>query len=45
VDWTVNPHLTLSAVGAYALPDDGAKERFGDDEDWTALMMMASIRY
>jgi hypothetical protein len=45
VDWTVNKHLTLSWVGAYALPKDGAEERFGDDETWKAMMVMASIRY
>jgi len=44
-DWTVTKHLTLSLVGAYAIPDDGAKERFGDDEDWKAGMMMASVRF
>jgi hypothetical protein len=45
VDWTVNPHLSLSWVGAYATPDDGAKQRFGDDQDWKAMMVWASIRY
>lgn len=45
VDWTATPHLTLSLVGAYALPDDGAKQRFGDDENWTAGMVMATVRY
>jgi hypothetical protein len=45
VDWTVNKHLTLSWVGAYAFPDSGAEERFGDDETWKAMMVMASIRY
>jgi hypothetical protein len=45
VDWTVNKHLSLSLVGAYALPDDGAKQRLGDDENWTAGMVMACVRY
>ncbi|WP_448874532.1 hypothetical protein [Desulfobulbus propionicus] len=45
VDWTVNPHLSLSWVGAYATPDNGAKQRFGDDQDWKAMMVWASIRY
>ncbi|MGD9947900.1 MAG: hypothetical protein AB7U29_05400 [Desulfobulbus sp.] len=45
VDWKVNKHLTLYWVGAYAIPDSGAKERFGDDEDWKAMMVWASIRY
>ncbi|MDD2468124.1 MAG: hypothetical protein PHI97_29450 [Desulfobulbus sp.] len=45
VDWTVNNHLSLSWVGAYAIPDSGAKQRFGDDEDWKAMMFWASIRY
>jgi hypothetical protein len=45
VDWSINKHLSLSWVGALALPDDGARQRFGDDADWKAMMMMASIRY
>ncbi len=45
VDWSVSKHLTLSWVGAIALPKDGAKERFGDDETWKAMMVMASVRY
>lgn len=45
VDWSVNRHLTLSWVGAIALPKDGAKERFHDDESWKAMMVMASVRY
>lgn len=45
VDWTVTKHLTLSLVGAYAVPDDGAEQRFGDDQNWTAGMVMATVRY
>ncbi len=45
VDWTVNKHLSLYWVGAYSIPDSGAKERFGDDQDWKTMMVWASIRY
>jgi hypothetical protein len=44
-DWTVNKHLLISLVGAYAVPDDGAKELYAGDEEWTAMMLMASVRY
>lgn len=45
IDWTVTKHLTLSMVGAYAVPGDGAEQRFGDDQNWTAGMVMATVRY
>ena len=45
VDWTVNDHLSLYWVGAYSTPDAGAEQRFGDDEDWKAMMVWMSIRY
>lgn len=45
LDFSANKHLTLSWVGAIALPKDGAEERFGDDETWKAMMVMASLRY
>ena len=44
-DWSVTPHLSLSLVGALAIPGDGATEYFGDDENWTAGMVMATVRY
>jgi len=45
VDWTVNEHLSLYWVGAYAIPDSGAEQRFGDDQDWKATMVWLSLRY
>ncbi|WP_028318978.1 hypothetical protein [Desulfobulbus elongatus] len=44
-DWTVGRHLTLSLVGALAVPGDGATARFGGDDNWTATMVMATVRY
>ncbi|MDR2550416.1 MAG: alginate export family protein [Desulfobulbus sp.] len=44
-DWAVNSHLTLSLVGALAIPADGATARLGGDENWTATMFLATIRY
>jgi len=44
-DWTVTPHLTLSLVGALAIPGDGATAYLGGDDHWTATMVMATVRY
>ncbi|MCL2458094.1 MAG: alginate export family protein [Desulfobulbus sp.] len=44
-DWTVNSHLSLSLVGALAIPASGATARLGGDENWTATMVMATVRY
>jgi hypothetical protein len=44
-DWTITPNLSLSLVGALAIPGEAAKQYFGDDENWTAGMVMATVRY
>jgi len=44
-DWTVNSHLSLSLVGALAIPAAGAIARLGGNENWTATMVLATVRY
>ncbi|WP_306546335.1 alginate export family protein [Desulfobulbus sp.] len=44
VDWTVNPHLSVSVVGAIADPDDAAAEIFGDDT-WSYMMLFGCIKF
>ncbi|MCL1979906.1 MAG: alginate export family protein [Proteobacteria bacterium] len=44
-DWVVNDHLTLSLVGALAVPASGAIARLGGDENWTATMVIVTVRY
>ena len=44
-DWTVNSHLSFSLVGALAIPASGAIARLGGDKNWTATMVMATVRY
>ncbi|MCL2789084.1 MAG: alginate export family protein [Desulfobulbus sp.] len=44
-DWTVNRHLTVSLVGALAVPGSGAIARLGGDSNWTATMVMITVRY
>jgi hypothetical protein len=45
VDWTVNDSFALSLVGAYASPDDGAKEFSGGDDDWSYGMVYATYSF
>jgi len=45
VDWAVNDHLSFSVVGAYADPDDAAKEQTGGDKGWSYMMMYGSIKF
>jgi hypothetical protein len=45
VDWTVNDSFALSLVGAYASPDDGAKEFSGGDDDWSYGMAYATYTF
>lgn len=45
-DWTINPRLSLSAIYAVAVPDDGADERFMDNDDTAQLFeIFASYRF
>jgi hypothetical protein len=39
IDWTVNDAFAVSLVGGIAMPDDGAKEYSGGDDDWSYGMM------
>jgi uncharacterized protein YciU (UPF0263 family) len=45
VDWTVNDAFALSVVGAYAKPDDAAKEYTGGDDDWSYGMLYATYSF
>ena len=45
VDWTVNKHFTLSLVTAYALPDDGAKQQLGGDNNWAYMMLYGCVKF
>ena len=45
VDWSVNDHLSLSLVGAYAMPDDAATEHTGGDNDWSYVMLYGSLKF
>jgi hypothetical protein len=45
VDWTVNDSFALSVVGAYAKPDDAAKEYTGGDDDWSYGMAYATYTF
>ena len=44
-DWAATDYLTLSLVGAYATPDDGATQLHGGDEDWTSMMLYGCVRF
>jgi len=44
-DWTVNRHLTVSLLGALAIPGSGATALLGGDANWTATMVMVTVRY
>jgi hypothetical protein len=45
VDWSVNDHLSFSVVGAYANPDDGAKEQTGGNDGWSYMMLYGSVKF
>ncbi|MBV5317631.1 MAG: alginate export family protein [Desulfobulbaceae bacterium] len=45
IDWAVNPHLTLSLVGAYALPDEGAVQHTGGNENWSYMMLAGCVKF
>ena len=45
IDWTVNEHLSLSLVGAYAIPDDAATEHTGGDDDWSYVMLYGCVKF
>ena len=45
VDWTVNPHLSISVVGAIADPDDAATEYTGGDDTWSYMMLFGCIKF
>jgi len=45
VDWTYNDHLLFSFVGAYAWPDDGAKQQTGGNNDWAYMMLYTKISF
>jgi len=45
VDWTVNDHLSFSAVGAYADPDDAAREQTGGNDSWSYMMLYGSVKF
>jgi hypothetical protein len=43
-DYTLDDAVSLSAVGAVAIPDDGATQYTGD-EDWYYAMLYARVAY
>ena len=45
IDWAVNPHLTLTLVGALALPGDAAVQHTGGDDDWSYLMLYGCVKF
>jgi hypothetical protein len=45
IDWTANDSFAMSLVGAYAKPDDGAKEFSGGDDDWSYGMLYATYSF
>jgi hypothetical protein len=45
VDYTYNDHLSFSAVGAWATPDDAAKQSTGGNDDWYYGMLYTSISF
>ena len=45
VDWTVNDSFAMSVVGAYAKPDDAAKEYTGGNDDWSYGMVYATYSF
>lgn len=45
LDWQVNKHWLVSAVGAYAHPNDGAMEYTGGDDGWSYLMIWGGVTF
>ncbi len=45
IDWTYNNHLSFSLVGAYASPDDAAKQQTNGDDDWSYMMLYTKISF
>ncbi len=45
VDWYPKDWLSLSLVGAYANPDDGAREFTGHDDDWYYMMFYTKFSF
>jgi hypothetical protein len=45
VDWAVNDHLTLSAVGGIATPGEAAIQKTGGDKDWSYMMLGAVVKF
>jgi hypothetical protein len=45
IDWTVNKHLTLSLVGAYALPGDAATQQTGGTSNWSYMMLAGCVKF
>jgi hypothetical protein len=45
VDWTPTDYLTISAVGAYVIPGDVAKQETGGTDDWAYGMLYGSVSF
>ncbi len=45
VDWAVNNHLSLSFVGGIADPDEAATLETGGDDNWSYMMLFASLKF
>lgn len=45
LDWTIGDAFALSLVGAYAQPNDGAKQYTGGDDGWAYGMIYASYTF
>ena len=45
VDWNPNDYLSFSVVGAYADPDNGAKQQTGGNDNWAYTMVWGSIKF
>jgi hypothetical protein len=45
VDWNPNDHLSFSVVGAYADPNNGAKEQTGGNDNWAYMMLWGSVEF
>ena len=45
LDWQVNKHWLVSAVGAYADPDEGATEYTGGDDGWWYWMVWGRVKF
>jgi hypothetical protein len=45
VDWTPTDYLTISAVAAYVIPGDVAKQETGGADDWAYGMLYGSVSF